>query len=178
MRSLLAIALIAAAASTASAEGYLGLGIGTAASPSGDLPMTSNDGARTGRLLGGYRFGRFSIEGTASRYSIYKANASYDGTVLAAAGKYSLPLGDNFEAFGRLGLARTWLNTDTNNADWAGNGLLLGAGFEYRFLIAKTGVSAFVDYQRIQSNLDRQSDSQMTKGMGIGLWTLGFSVSL
>ena len=178
MRPLLAAVLVAAAASTASADPYLGLGIGTAASPSGDIPMTSNDGNRTGRLLGGYRFGRFSVEGAASRYSIFKATTPYDGTVLAVAGKYSLPLGDNFEAFGRLGLERTWLSTDTTDSDWSGNGLLLGAGFEYRFDVKATGASVFVDYQRTQSNLVREVDMTTTKGMGVGLWTIGATVSL
>lgn len=178
MRPLLAVALVAAAASTASAGPYLGLGIGTAASPSGDLEMTSSDGNRTGRLILGNSWGRFSVEGQGSRYSVYKGRLPYDGSQLAVAGKYSLPLGDSFEAFGRLGLQRTWLNTDANQADWQGNGWLFGAGFEYRFKISTVGASAFVDYQYASTNLVDQRSTNTERGMGVGLWTLGATVSL
>jgi hypothetical protein len=179
MRSLLAVAIVAATASAASAGvGYLGLGIGTAASPTGDFPMASNDGNRTGRLLGGMRFGSFSIEGAGSRYSIYRSASEYSGTVLAVVGKYSLPLGNDFEAFGRLGLERTWLSTDANYSDFAGNGLLFGAGFEYKLKLGGTGASVFVDYERTQSSVVNQSDMQTSKDVGIGLWTLGATVSL
>jgi hypothetical protein len=178
MRSLLAAALVAAAASTASAGPYLGLGIGTSASPSGDFPMSSSDGSRTGRLVVGTQFGRFSIEGQGSKYGFYRSTLPYSGSFLAVAGKYSLPLGDNFEAFGRLGLERTWLSTDVNAPDFTGNGFLIGAGFEYRFTVSGVGASAFVDYQRTQSSLLNQNDMKTTKDVGIGMWTLGATVSL
>lgn len=97
MRTLLAVALVAAAASTASAGPYLGLGIGTAASP---------------------------------------------------------------------------------KADWQGNGWLFGAGFEYRFKISTVGASAFVDYQYASTNLVDQRSTNTERGMGVGLWTLGATVSL
>jgi hypothetical protein len=176
MRSLLAVALIAAAASTASAEGYLGLGIGTAASPSAD--KTSSNGERSGGAFGGMHFGQFSVEGAASRYGVWRGNQEYSGTVLAVAGKYNLKLGDGFDAYGRLGLERTWLSTDTTASDYAGNGWLLGAGFEYHFKLASTGASAFVDYERTQTGLVNQNDMKTQKDTGIGLWTLGVTVSL
>jgi len=178
MRPLLAVALVAAAASTASAGPYLGLGIGTSASPSGDLEMTSSDGNRTGRLILGTSFGRFSVEGAGSRFSVYRGKYPYDGSQLAVAGKYSLPLGDQFEAFGRLGLQRTWLSTDVNQADWQGNGWLAGAGFEYRFKVSGVGASAFVDYQYANANLVDQRSTNVERGMGVGMWTLGATVSL
>lgn len=178
MRSLLAAALVAAAASTASAGPYLGLGIGTAASPSGDITDAPSDGNRTGRLIVGTQFGRFSVEGTGSRFSIFRGTLPYTGSVLAVAGKYSLPLGNDFEAFGRLGLERTWLSTDLNAPDFVGNGLLLAAGFEYRLKVAGTGASVFVDYQRMQSSLLNQDNMKTSKDAGIGIWTLGATVSL
>jgi hypothetical protein len=180
MRSLLAVALVAAAASTASAEGYLGLGIGTAARPSGDLPMTTGDGNRSYRALGGYSFGRFSIEATVSRFGELRRNSyQYDGTMLSAAGKYSYPLGDNFEAFGRLGLERTWLSTDPSNLpDYVGNGWLIGAGFEYRFTVAATGASALVGYEHSSSSLANQNAMSSTVGESVGIWMLAVTVSL
>lgn len=184
MRSLLAVALVAASASAASAGTYLGLGIGTAARPSGDLPMTTGDGSRTGRAIAGYSFGlsvgHLSIEATASRYGELRRNAyQYDGTMLAAALKYSYPLGNNFEAFGRAGLERTWLSTDpTNLPDYVGNGWLLGAGFEYRFDVAATGASVFVDYEHSSTNLVNQSAMSNEVGESVGIWMLGATVSL
>jgi hypothetical protein len=179
MRTLLAVALVAAAASTASAGTYLGLGIGTAASPSGDLPMAVGDGGRTGHLLAGWKFGNgFSIEGQGIRYGLARGHADYDGTALAVAAKYSLPLGNDFEAFGRLGVARTWLSSDVASVpDYQGNGLLLGAGFEYQLKLGATAASLFVDYQRIQSSMVNQNNMS-DYGAGIGIWTLGATVSL
>jgi hypothetical protein len=178
MRSLIAVAIVAATASSASAGTYLGLGIGTAASPGSDIgAMTTNDGSRTGRLMLGTRFGHLSVEGAGSRYSIARGASPYDGTMLAVALKYSLPLGNNFEAFGRGGLERTWLNSD-DYSDYVGNGWLLGAGFEYRLDLGATAASIFVDYEHTDSTLTNQSDMQTQKGETIGLWTLGVTVAI
>jgi hypothetical protein len=180
MRPLLAVVLVAASASAASAGPYLGLGIGTAARPSGDLPVTTGDGNRSGRAIVGMKFGRFSIEATGSRFGEMRRNTyPYQGTMLAAAVKYSLPLGNNFEAFGRGGLERTWLSTDpVNLPDYTGNGWLLGAGFEYRLNIEGTGASIFVDYEHTSTSLVNQSVMSQTAGESVGIWTLGATVSL
>jgi hypothetical protein len=179
MRPLLAaVALVAASASAASAGAYLGLGIGTAASPGGELTTTSSDGNRSGRVILGTSFGRLSIEGNGDRFGLYRGQAAYQGTTLAAVLKYSLPLGDHFEVYGRGGLQRTWLNTDDNAADWAGNGWLLGAGFEYRLDLAGTGASVFVDYQHTDTGLLNQTDMKTAKDETFGMWTLGATVSL
>lgn len=179
MRSLIAVALVAASASSASAGTYLGLGIGTSATPSGDMQMTSNDGSRSGRLMVGTRFGQLAIEGAGSRFGFFRGAAPYQGTMLAAALKYSLPLGDSFEVFGRGGLQRTWLSTDTSGvSDWAGNGWLLGAGFEYRLDLGATAASVFVDYERTGTSLDNQSGLSSSMSEGIGLWTLGATIAI
>ena len=84
MRSLLAVALVAASASAASAGTYLGLGIGTAASPraatSTDAP---NDGNRSGRLMLGYAV-RAALD-RRRRVALQPRSATtapYDGTML------------------------------------------------------------------------------------------------
>lgn len=178
MRSLLAVALVAASASAASAGTYLGLGIGTSATPSGDIPMTSNDGNHSGRLMVGSRFGRLSIEGAGSRYGFYRSNATFQGTMLAIAAKYNYPLGDNFEVFGRGGLQRTWLSTSASTlSDFAGNGWLLGAGFEYRLDLG-VGASVFVDYEHTSTSLVNQDDMRTTKDESIGMWTLGVTLAI
>lgn len=177
MRPLLAVVLVAASASAASAGPYLGLGIGTAASPSGEIPNASQDGNRTGRLMVGMRFGNLSIEGAGCRYGMFTGSYPYQGTQLAAVLKYSLPLGNDFDAFGRGGIQRTWLSTDTVLSDYAGNGWLLGAGFEYHLKVAGTGASIFVDYQHTDTNLINQQNMS-TKDETFGMWTLGATVSL
>jgi hypothetical protein len=177
MRSLLAVALVAAAASVASADPYLGLGIGTAASPSGQMTNTSADGNRSGRLIAGMRWGHLSLEGAGSRYGLFKGPYPYQGTALAAALKYSLSLGDNFEVYARGGLQRTWLSTDRIASNWSGNGWLLGAGFEYRLNLAGTGASVFVDYEHADSSLVNEQ-SMANQDEAVGLWTLGATVSL
>jgi len=175
--SLLAVALVTAAASSASAGTYLGLGIGTAASASGDIPMTSSDGNRSGRLMLGTRFGHLSLEGAGSRYSLFRTTAPYTGTQMAAALKYSLPLGNNFEAYGRGGLQRTWLSTDTTANDFVGNGWLLGGGFEYRLNLGVTAASVFVDYEHADTTLVNQNNMQ-EKDETVGLWTLGVTLAI
>jgi hypothetical protein len=178
MRSLLAVALVAASATAASAGTYLGLGIGTAASPSGDLSMQASDGNRTGRLMLGTRFGHLSIEGAGSRFGLLRGSLPYQGTELAAALKYSLPLGNNFEVFGRGGVERTWLNPENTSAQYAGNGWLLGAGFEYRLNLGVTAASLFVDYQHSDTDLENQSVMAPHKDEAIGVWTAGVTLAL
>src|SRR4026208_1096879 len=111
-RSVLALVLVAASATAASAGGLVGRGSGTGAASSGDIPY-EEDG-RSGRLEAGYRFGRFSIEGMGSRYGLALSGSEWSGTTLALAGKVNFPLGDQFEAFGRLGLQHTTVTEDFN----------------------------------------------------------------
>jgi hypothetical protein len=177
MRSLLAVAFVAAAASTASAGTYLGLGIGTAASGhvGDDASSQMSDGNRTGKFLVGYRFGRLSVEGAATRYSQLYRNSVHDGTSLAAALKYSLPLGDNFEAFGRGGLQRSSLSTA--NGDLSGNGWLLSAGFEYRIDGVLAGASLFVDYTHNQTTYAGDPHSPSLDASA-SMWMLGATLAI
>jgi hypothetical protein len=178
LAAILVAATVAATGTVASAGTYLGLGIGTAASPGGDIAMTSSDGNRSGRLVLGTRFGHLSVEGAGSRYGLFRGNTPYDGTQMAVALKYSLPLGNNFEAYGRGGLERTWLSTDTSAADFAGNGWLLGGGFEYRMNLGVTAASVFVDYEHSDTDLVNQTSMQSHKDETIGLWTVGLTLAI
>jgi hypothetical protein len=182
MRSLVAVALVAAAASTASAEPYLGLGIGTAASGhvGDDASSQMSDGNRSGKFLVGYSFGKLSIgtvsvEGSATRFNQLYRNAANDGTSLAIAGKYGVPLGDGFEAFGRLGLQRSSLSTSVG--DLSGNGWLLSAGFEYHVDALVKGASVFVDYTHNQTTYDNGPHSPSLDSSA-SMWMLGASMTL
>jgi hypothetical protein len=180
MRRLLPVILLAASGTAASAGTYLGLGIGSDAKLSDGMQTFFSADGRSARLIVGQRFGRLSVEGTATRYGLVSGiqqAASYDDTTLGVALKYSLPLGNNIEAFGRGGFQRTWLSTSSNLPSWDGSGHLLGGGFEYRLNIGPlAGGSVFVDYERdstgLESSMMRKVDST------VSMWTLGVTLSL
>lgn len=175
-RTALALVLVAASASAASAGTYLGAGIGTAPAVNTDFADMQSSG-RSGRLVAGMRFGRLSVEGSGGRYGLYLAGAPFDSTTLAADVKFSLPLGSNFEAYGKAGLQNTWLSTDAMGyGDTSGGGLLLGAGFEYRLNLVATSASLFVDYQYAHSSFD--TDNKTPFDASARMWTLGFTVGL
>ena len=176
-RTVLALVLVAASASVASAGGFVGLGIGTGAASSGDVPYEEN--GRSLRLHGGYRFlGRFSVEGMASRYGLAYAGSEWSTTTLGLAGKVSFPLGDQFEAFGRLGLQHTTTSDDFNNYENGGSGFLLGGGFEYKLPVAAVGVSIFVDYTILYTGMKNVRPASGNEfGLTSRIWTLGAQLS-
>ncbi|MBS1122473.1 MAG: OmpA-like transrane domain, partial [Deltaproteobacteria bacterium] len=148
---LAAVMFIAATSSIASAGSYLGLGIGTGPAINDQTDRLAPDG-RSGRLLVGTRFGRFSAEGSVSGYSLLFDQSGGmipfgDAYQASAALKASLPLGNNFELFGRGGLQHTWFRAKNSELDASGSGYLLGAGFEYRLNLILGQGSIFVDYQ-------------------------------
>jgi hypothetical protein len=175
MRALLFVALLS---STASAGTYLGLGIGTAPSMSvsnSTQDTTEASNGRSGKLLVGFRLGRLSIEGAGGRYGMFLNHLDSTSTMLSAALKFSLPLGNNFEVFGRGGLERTWLSSNSPY-DANGNGYLLGAGLEYRLDLAVVGGSVFVDYERTSTSL---TNNEMAKFDSVtGVWSAGVTLSL
>ena len=173
----LAVILVAAAARASHAGTYVGLGIGSSADVGGMDHYgggISGDGSRSGRLVVGERFGRISIEGNAVRFGTLYANREQsDVTSLAAAGKLSFPVGNNLEAYGRLGLERSWLTA--NRRDLSGNGYLLGAGFEYRVGIG-VGGSIFIDYTRTETSF--QDSTMRTLDGTAAMWTVGLTLSI
>jgi hypothetical protein len=180
-RACLVALALAASSSAASAGTYLGLGVGTAADMVGDsgkgVVMKGND--RSGRLILGYRFGRFSLEATGTRYGMYQNALPFDSTMAALALKFSLPLAQGFEVFGRGGVEHTWLTTNAQggfNED--GNGWLIGAGVEYRFHLSfVAGGSIFVDYERAQTTFTNSMYS-LSYGGGAGVFMAGVTVSI
>jgi hypothetical protein len=171
------LGLVAASGTTASAGGYLGIGVGTnAVSEATDKLL--EDG-RSVRLLGGSRWGRFAIEGMLGAFGLGLADRSgaapLDGYQLALAAKYSLPLADAFHVYGRGGAQRTWATGALSEYDVAGTGFLVGAGFE---IDVRTGIgsgSIWVDYQVSRTALsgDRFDLEATTRQ-----WTLGVTVAL
>lgn len=184
-RVLLATVIVAATASAASAGTYVGLGIGTGPATSGDAQL-GEDG-RSLRAQLGYSFGKFAVEGMVNHANLdgsewgYAAPGEMGWTNLGVAGKLNLPLGDRFEAFGRLGVQRTFLTIDNDprfgSDSWAGNGLYGGGGFEYRINLGPAGGSIFVDYTISHASISSPEYMQEEYGLTTRVWTLGATLS-
>ncbi len=166
----LLVAGLMAISTTASAGVYVGLGVGTEPGINDEMARTAVPVGRSLRGLGGIRFGRFSIEGALNGFGVVvNRHANQDVFQLSAAAKYNHPLGDGFEAFGRAGLERTWLN------NFSGNGFLVGAGFEYRLDLLITNASLFVDYTIHHATL---TDTRGQVGETSRIWALGFTFGI
>lgn len=168
MRALLVATLVAAPA-IASAGTYIGAAVG----PGADLGDGYAQNGRHYRGILGYSIGQISIEGLVSYNGALDTN-NLDNDVINAsvAGKYSLPLSDGFEVFGRLGYGRTWVNPSGDTPSANGDGFLLGAGVEYRLKLVATQASIFLDYNYTTASLNGTTDFS-TRGFTIGA-TVGF----
>lgn len=169
-------AILAASGGVATAGGYLGLGIGTSPGVSDTNDYFSGSG-RTGRLFGGARFGQFSVEGAINGYGLKNTTGSgYDAKEASVAGKFNLPLGNDFEAFGRVGLQRTWLSVQNNKPmyDAQGNGYLVGLGMEYRLNLGFAAGSLFIDYSHHSASFEGRTKFDSS----VRMWMLGLSVGI
>ena len=185
MRAALALAFVAATSSAASAGVYVGLGIGTNALSERDDRLVED--GRSFRLLVGYQFrplrhGTIAVEGSYGSYGVGLKDSTVrlmDGDQLSIAARYSLPIADNFEAFGRLGLQHTSVGGYDPLYDTSGNGFLVGAGIAYRFDVGVgKGAAVTVDYQLNKTTL---SGGRYTGPAELDLlerqWTLGVQMS-
>jgi hypothetical protein len=160
-RAALLVAILATTSSVASAGTYVGLGIGTNAL-SEDSDRLVEDG-RSARLIVGYRFkpmkhGAFAVEGSLGGYGVglvdRNAPVKLDAYQLSAAVRFNLPIADNFEAFGRLGLHHTTVGGENAIYDTSGNGFLVGLGMAYKLdLSVGKGAWLTVDYQLNKTQL-------------------------
>lgn len=173
MKSLALVAVLLAA-STAHAGGYIGLGVGDGIGTSGDLEYRAD--GRTLKLIGGFAFGKLAIEGSAQRADtvMIMTGRAYSLTQLGLAGKYSVPLSDGFELYGKLGLNRMNLGaSDSSGLDGTGDGVLVGGGAEYR---SKLPVTFWVDYTVTNATLTIPSyhDTSLTTRQ----WMIGASLGI
>lgn len=169
--ALLVAAGVLAISSTASAGGYLGLGLGSQPALDDSLDSLDPQG-RSLRGLAGIRFGNVSVEAALNGFDVIIDSLDYPIYQLSGALKLSIPLGEGFEVFGRGGLERTWLRERRN---WSGDGFLISGGLEYRLNALVTSASVFVDYtvHRVTVTSDR-NQFDMTSG----IWGLGVTVGL
>ena len=177
-RALLVACGVMAISTTASAGGYLGLGLGTQPGVNSDLRNNvANPEGRSLRGLGGIRFGNIAVEGALNGFGVVTAQDGDKNVYqLSGAAKLSLPLGNNFEAFGRAGLEHTWLDLGDDRYNLSGNGFLVGGGFEFRLNLAITSASIFVDYNIHHVTLADARDGKIDATSRI--WGLGFTVGL
>jgi len=173
--ALLVATGLLAISTTASAGGYLGLGLGTPPGVNEEMAMTATPAGRSLRGLGGMRFGRFSVEGALNGFGVVTGRGDQTVYQASVAAKFNLPLGNNFEALGRAGLERTWLNLDDDRYNFAGNGFLVGAGFEYRLDLGIKNASVFVDYTIHHATLE---NTRGQVGETSRIWGLGFTVGI
>lgn len=179
MKSALVAVLVLSAsaftARTASADVYLGLGVGARPAVNDSLASFGDPDSRSLRALGGYRYASFAIEAALDGFRLAdnrgRSPTMYQGSIAA---KLGLPLGNGFEVFGRVGLERTWFDID-DSTSWQGDGYLAGGGFEYRFKLATTSTSLFVDYTVHQATL---VNARQEADVSSRMWALGFTIGL
>ena len=172
-------ALVAAAAclgmsATASAGPYAGIALGTEPSINDDFVASVGfHSGRSLRALVGFRYLNFALEGALGGFGIRtRVGLETNVYTASAALKASLPLGNDFEAFGRLGYERTWLNVGGDGQDMSGRGFLVAAGFEYRLDAVLAKASVFVDYTLRHVALD---DTNIQSDLDTRIWSLGFT---
>lgn len=174
-RTALALVLVAAWGSAASAGGFVGLGIGTSPATSGDTSF--NEDGRSGRIEAGYRFGHFSIEGLGSRAGVTWGGADlpYTWTSIGLAAKYNLSLDKQFELFGRAGLQHTSFDQNQGSDESGGSGILVGAGAEFRPGLG-ADLAIVVDYTIEHSTLTSPDYPGSEWGLTSRVWTLGVTI--
>lgn len=184
-RVVLAAALVAAIGGKASAGGtYIGLGVGTIPAVSEDTDRIDAD-SRALKGIIGMRWGQWSIEGSIGGNTLSRTNDN--GTVtelgdfynLGAAGKFNLPLGNNFEAFGRLGVNHLIIRGENEKFDASGNGVMFGAGFEYKLNLGVAGGSIFVDYMINRAAMTGDAEnSKLDYDLTTRTWMLGLTIGI
>ncbi len=183
-RAVLAIGLLAVTAGTASAGGtYLGIGIGTIPAVSEDSERVDAD-SRALKGLIGMRWGQWSIEGSVGGNTLSRANDRGllqpfgDFYNLGAAAKFNLPLGNNFEAFGRLGVNHMVVRGENEGNDASGNGIQLGAGFEYKLNLGVGAGSIFVDYMINRAAMTGDVNDKVAYDLTTRTWMLGLTLGI
>jgi hypothetical protein len=176
LAGLLAISITAPG--SARADGYVAVGVGTAADTGGSGGFSGDDGL-SGRLMLGQRISLLSIEAGVSGYGVegMSPGADYDAIALGAGLKLNLPIVLGLEIFGRAGIERTWLEAEDGDMnDFSGNGYVAGAGVEYMIPLGVTDASLWLDWTR--HGADLHDDEGTERDATADLWTAGLSIHL
>lgn len=175
MKTALVLACLAIP-TAASAGSYLGVAIGTEPGVNDEFVQSvGQPSGRSLRALVGTRFGNLSLEGGLNGFTVltnrFGEETAYQ---LSGALKLSLPLGNNFEAFARGGVERTWLD-QPEGFDLSGNGYVVAGGFEFRLDAVLANASLFFDYTLHHAGLEspRFPVDETTR-----IWAIGITVGI
>jgi len=170
-------------AGRAHADGYIGVGLGSGSELEGDISshFTTDDQTSSSRILVGQRFGSLAVEGSVFGSQLRGAS-SMTGTgdfatiSLGVDLKYYIGLFGALEAYGKIGLNRTWLSGPAATEDWnyQGHGQALGAGLQYTVNLPLTEVGLWLDYTAQQTEL-RDGPNQPLDGT-LSMVNLGVSL--
>lgn len=186
LSAILVMGFVAVAAPTsASAGGYIGLGVGANAKLHGDFSdhFTTTD-TTAARITIGKRTGPLAIEGSFFGTQLNSVTARIAGAetsvVSAQVGlKYHFTLQSRLEAYIGGGLNKTWISdedSDFMDEGFSGNGYSASVGLQYNLEAVLTRASIWLDYTHAQSTLTHASRAELdggTRTLSIGL-NLGF----
>lgn len=176
--------LLLGAANQASAEGYIGAGIGAGGELSGDISdhFTTTEDSSSSRILVGERFGALAVEGSLFGSQLqgasgFSGEGDYTTISLGVDLKYYIGLVGGLEGYGKIGLNKTWLTGPDATEDWSysGRGQELGVGLQYSFNLPLTQVGLWVDYTAQQTDLRDSEQAQVLDG-SIRMLNLGVSL--
>jgi hypothetical protein len=173
---LVATGLLAISTTTASAGVFVGLAVGTEPGMNDEMKTLATPSGRSLRGMGGYRFGNASVEGAINGFGVLTGRGEQTMYQASAAFRFNLPIGNEFEGFGRAGLERTSLSFGDERYDLSGNGFLIGGGFEYRLNAILANASLFVDYTIHHANLQDARNNKV--GETSRVWAVGFTIGM
>lgn len=182
------VGLVTIVPSLATAGTYVGIGIGTVPAVSEQTDRLEAGSRSVRGILGSRVAGYLSLEASVGGFEMLIADGQGalkplgDAYQLAAAAKLSIPLGNNFEIFGKGGVHHTFVSADNPVNDVSGNGILLGAGLEYRLDALLGKASLFVDYQYSRATLGGDEDGRFRDNKAfdsnVRMWTAGVTVGI
>ena len=164
-------------AATASADGYVSLGIGKS-DLGGQLSDNFNDtDSDAYRLTVGQRFGNFALEANllGSQFAGASSVPGTDDRSTLSLGvdlKYHFFHAGPLSLYGKGGLNKTWLRGE--NGDHSGTGYELGAGAELGFNLPFASLAVFAELAHLQTAL-RGEDERALDG-SINTAMIGVSV--
>ena len=149
-KQILIASLLVPLSSFAAAQGYIGGAFGST-----DVDEPGFDNSDTYKIYGGFRAGNLGIEGAYINFDGFDVQGSggtqyVDGDGLEVSGIGFLPLGENVELFGKLGVLAWNLDANTFGSSFGsddGTSFAYGAGIQFK---PAQQVSLRLEYQGFQ----------------------------
>lgn len=179
---LLTLLILIGSSTEALAGGYVGVGMGSGSELHGDIAshFSTDDDTANSRIIIGQSFGAVSLEASLFGSQLRGASAmagteDYSTISLGVDVKYALGLIGSLDAYGKLGINKTWLGAPAeSDLDHEGRGQEIGLGLQYTFNLPLTEVGLWADYTVQRTEL-RDSDHQALDGE-LAMLNLGVSL--